>query len=253
MKRIYYNDKGFQIGNLLYVLLKAYSDRRKNIDSYVLRTGYYKFAEIFFPKTSELFSKANGLIIEEPGYFQISNRDFSSEDLDSFCETYLLKDVKEKSKSFDNKDITIAIRRTDFLAESRIKAYWYNSIKYIEDCLNLIKIKEKENFKNLSVRITSDDPEWCETVLSEHIKTNLNLNNITVEGQDIKNNFLQLFSCDKYFICPNSTYAYWVGYLLRLSNPEVETFVPDFNTTLIENGKQIADTRNWNIIKVEHF
>ena len=119
--------------------------------------------------------------------------------------------------------------------------------------MNLIKIKEKENFKSLSVRITSDDPEWCEAVLSEHLKTNFNLNNITVEGQDIKNNFLQLFSCDKYFICPNSTYAYWVGYLLRLSKPEVKTFVPDFNTTLIENGKQIADTRNWNIIKVEHF
>ena len=119
--------------------------------------------------------------------------------------------------------------------------------------MNLIKIKEKENFKNLSVRITSDDPEWCEAVLSEHLKTNFNLNNITIEKQDIKDNFLQLFSCDKYFICPNSTYAYWVGYLLRLSNPEVETFVLDFNTTLIENGKQIADTRNWNIIKVEHF
>ena len=87
MKRIYYNDKGFQLGNLLYLLLKAHSDRRKNIDSYVLRTGYYKFAEIFFPKTSELFSKANGLIIEQSSYFQISNKDFSSEDLDSFCET----------------------------------------------------------------------------------------------------------------------------------------------------------------------
>lgn len=197
MKRIYYNDKGFQLGNLLYLLLKAHSDRRKNIDSYVLRTGYYKFAEIFFPKTSELFSKANGLVIEQPGYFQISNKDFSSEDLDSFCKTYLLNEVKEQSKLFENKNITIAIRRTDFLAESRVKAYWYNSIKYIEDTLNIIKEKEKDNFDNLSIRITSDDPEWCETILSEHLKNNFNLNDITTDYFNKDEKYLGIMPLDE--------------------------------------------------------
>lgn len=79
------------------------------------------------------------------------------------------------------------------------------------------------------------------------------IEDIVVEKQDIRDNFLQLYSCDKYFICPNSTYCYWVGYLLRLGKPYVEVFVPNFNTTLIKNGEQIADVRNWTIIDVDRL
>ena len=64
-------------------------------------------------------------------------------------------------------------------------------------------------------------------------------------------NFLQLYSCDKYFISPNSTYCYWIGYLLRINKPNVQVFVPNFNTTLIDNGKQITDTRGWKTIEVD--
>ena len=50
--KVYYNDRGFQLGNLLFVLMQAHKDRLAGIEeSYVLRTGYFKFAQSFFPKT----------------------------------------------------------------------------------------------------------------------------------------------------------------------------------------------------------
>ena len=117
MKKIYYNDRGFQLGNLLYLLLQTHKDRTNNKESYVLRTGYYRFAITLFPKLEELFSKANGGVIDDFGYYQKHNIDFSSEDLDSFCKEYLAEEIVKLSENIENKDITIAIRRTDFLNE----------------------------------------------------------------------------------------------------------------------------------------
>ena len=38
--KVYYNDRGFQLGNLLFVLMQAHKDRLAGIEeSYVLRTG----------------------------------------------------------------------------------------------------------------------------------------------------------------------------------------------------------------------
>lgn len=63
--KVYYNDRGFQLGNLLFVLMQAYKDRLAGIEeSYVLRTGYFKFAQSFFPKTERLFGKAQGCELE---------------------------------------------------------------------------------------------------------------------------------------------------------------------------------------------
>ena len=114
-------------------------------------------------------------------------------------------------------------------------------------------IKEKEgNIFDLTIRITSDDTTWCKEELAPKLKTLFNFTNeIVVEDQEIQDNFLQLYATDKYFITPNSTYGYWVGYVLRVSTRNVQTFAPNFNTTLIENGRQIADTRDWILVDVD--
>lgn len=59
--KVYYNDRGFQLGNLLYLLLQAHKDRLDGIaDSYVLRTGYYAFAQTFFLKQLNYLVKQMG-------------------------------------------------------------------------------------------------------------------------------------------------------------------------------------------------
>ena len=250
--KVYYNDRGFQLGNLLFVLMQAHKDRLAGIEeSYVLRTGYFKFAQSFFPKTAELFGKAQGCELEPFDYYQVSGQDYDSDVLDSFCREYLLERVEELSNQFDNKNITIAIRRTDFLDGDRAEKYGYDAVKYVVDCLEIIKEKEGD-ISDLTIRITSDDTTWCKEELAPKLKVLFSFSNeIVVEEQDIQDNFLQLYATDKYFITPNSTYGYWVGYVLRVSARNVQTFAPNFNTTLIEDGRQIADTRDWILVDVD--
>ena len=221
-------------------------------ESYVLRTGYFQFAKTFFPKTAVLFSKANGIELEDFGYFQEAGVDYSSEELDSFCREYLIESVVAASAQFEEKNVTIAIRRTDFLNERNRKNYGYNAQLYIGSCLEKIAAIEGDNFQHLTIRITSDDVVWCREELVPFLHSQYHFENpIIVEEQDVQDNFLQLYSCNKYFICPNSTYCYWVGYILRLTKPFVKVFVPDFNTLLEQNGKQIADTRDWEVVSVD--
>lgn len=243
-----------QLGNLLYVLLQAHVDRFYDIDeSYVLKTGYFRLVQLMFPKTSELFSKGNGETLMPFGYFQRHNVDFDSKSLDDFCVNYLLEPVQAMSNDFKEYDISLAIRRSDYLTGDNKYYYGYDSIDYICKCFK--RISELEDLVKLTLRITSDDKDWCETYLRPYIYSTFGiaLENIIVEERDVRDNFLQLYSCSKYFICPNSTYGYWVGYLLRLGKPNVMTFVPNFNTTLISNGKQIADTRNWTVVDVNRY
>ena len=39
--------------------------------------------------------------------------------------------------------------------------------------------------------------------------------------------------------------------MLRVCDRNVQTFAPKFNTTLIEDGRQIADTRDWILVEVD--
>ena len=169
--KVYYNDRGFQLGNLLYLLLQAHKDRLDGIaDSYVLRTGYYAFAQTFFPKTAELFSKANGIELEDFGYFQILGEDYLPVHVDSFVTRYLQEPIQQLSREFEDKDITIAIRRTDFINQDRYKHYGYDMMQYVQDCLDRIAELEADNFQTMTIRITSDDVEWCREELVPTLK-----------------------------------------------------------------------------------
>lgn len=253
---IYDNNKGFQLGNLLYLLLQAHQDRYYGVDetSSVLRTGWFQLAQAMFPKTQVLFSKANGQTLYPFGYFQVHGTDFTSEALDSFCTEYLLDDTKEFASEFKDADICLAVRRTDYLQGKNLYYYGFDLFDYVFKTLSKIKeIEGVDCLRGLTLRITSDDSTWCADTLIPILqeKFGFNLDNIWLEESDRRDNFFQLFSCNNYLISPNSTYVYWVGYLLRLGRPNVQVFVPDFNTTLILGGKQIADTRGWICLPVD--
>lgn len=253
---IYYNDKGFQLGNLLYLLLQAHQDRYYKVDeqSSVLRTGWFQLAQAMFPKTMGLFSKANGETLYPFSYFQTSGIDFTSEALDSFCREYLLEPTKEQSSKYKKADICLAVRRTDYLKDKNLYYYGFDLFDYVFKSLNHIKEREGvEDLGELTLRITSDDSDWCIGHLVPKLQElyGLKVENIWLEQTDRRENFFQLFACKKYLISPNSTFVYWVGYLLRVANPFVQVFVPNFNTTLLSDGKQIADTRNWIVLPVD--
>lgn len=56
--KIYENNRGFQLGNLLYLLLQAHRDRMMGYEeSYVLRTGIFSLPKPFFQKPLSYFQK----------------------------------------------------------------------------------------------------------------------------------------------------------------------------------------------------
>ena len=253
---LYYNDKGFQLGNLLYLLLQAHQDRYYKVDenAAVLRTGWFQLAQAMFPKTMELFAKANGETLYPFSYFQTSGIDFTSEALDSFCKEYLLEPTLEQSRQYKKADICLAVRRTDYLKGKNLYYYGFDLFDYVFKALNYIKEQEQvEDLSRFTLRITSDDTEWCAVHLVSKLQDlyGFRVENVWLEQADRRENFFQLFACNKYLISPNSTFVYWVGYLLRVANPSVQVFVPNFNTTLLSEGKQIADTRNWIVLPVD--
>ena len=82
-------------------------------------------------------------------------------------------------------------------------------------------------------------------------KFGFSYDNVIIEDASAELNFYQLYSCSRFLISPNSTFVYWVGYLLKVSKPNVLVFVPNFNTVLLDDGKQIADTRGWELVDVD--
>lgn len=241
MVKIYYNDKGIQLGNLLYLCLQVYKDRKAGQEAYVLRNGWYKQASIMFPNLAPFFSKANGRMLTfiPESYFQKHGQDFTSLDLDSFCEEVLLPNIDSRISHIEKKDLVICIRRGDMYSPEQRNKYAFDIIKYVNTAL-------EGQYPKQSVRIVSDDIDWC--------KAKLNLNkfqDIEFSTTDRVDNFWQMLQTNKTLIIPNSTFAYWAAYLLRVKNNKVKIIAPNFNTYLLDNGKQIADTRAWNLIDVD--
>lgn len=239
--KIYYNDTGVQLGNLLYICLQVFKDRKEGKESGVLRGGCFRQAITMFPLLGDYFQKALGgeVVLTPKSYYQISGQDYSSQDLDEFCQEVLIPGIEEKIEHIEKKDIVICIRRTDMYAHHQINDYGFDNLTYVNEAL-------KNYDKTHSIRVVSDDIDWC--------KNNLNIAgyaDVEYCETDRVNNFWQMLRANKHLIVPNLTFAYWAGYILRVLDKNVLVTVPDFNTYLIEDGRQIADTRGWEIIPVK--
>lgn len=271
--RFYYNDKGFQLGNLLYVLLRAYKEQRRGINSRVLYTGYADQALSMFYREKENKSKYNLLNlftskenIEQDskkavnvGYYQRHNIDYTTEDINSFISDCILPSLPLKSVEgvtyyngvYPLFDCTLAIRRTDYTTVRSGTAYMYDVFDYLSKVFQDMRdyqssVGDITISSGLSLRITSDDVEWCRNFLLPWIKENdlglFNNSNIIVEDTDRVENFYQLLSTSKYFISPNSTFCFWVAYILRYLSPShYRIYVPDYFTSLVNGGRQIHD------------
>lgn len=240
MTKIYYNDKGVQLGNLLYLCLQVYKDRQKGEESYILKTGWYKQAIAMFPNLETYFNKANGkpVIPFKTSYYQKHGEDFTSQELDGFCTQVLLPGIDAIMNHIAKKDVVICVRRGDMYAEHQKYHYGFDVIDYVNTALKHVE-------KQQTVRIASDDIDWCH----EHLQLE-EFVNIEFCQTDRVDNFWQMVQTAQTLIIPNSTFAYWAAYLVRLLKPQVSIIAPNFNTYLIENGQQIADTRNWDLIDV---
>lgn len=240
------------------MLLRAYKERKRGINSQVVWGGYSEQAVSMFSRLIELFDTGNTFTNEhrgiQQGYYQKHGVDYSSELLDEFITKYMLTDTVSAISDIPQFDCTMAIRRADYLIIRDGTAYMYDTFDYLDKVFTSSKFLSRlGGSEGFTLRITSDDEDWCREVLVPWIESKYSglFSQIVVEHTDRVENFYQLLATSKVFVATNSTFTYWVGYILRLIDSSILTFVPDFNTVLIDSGRQIADVRGWDVVPVK--
>ena len=143
-----------------------------------------------------LSSQSNNIYID--GYWQ-SPKYFNNEKYFEFKYPILDSSLNLLEEIKNNESVMIHIRRGDYINN---KLSGCLGRDYIEKVINILPVKEYKFY------IFSDDIDWCYENLSD-IGFIVDNSHSGFKGS----NHLQLMSSCKYFIIPNSSFAWWSAYL----------------------------------------
>ena len=145
-------------------------------------------------------SRSKNLCIE--GYWQSPKYFDCRQDIFKFSNPLDDKSLNLAEEIESSNSVMINIRRTDFI-NNNFSGYFGR--EYVEKAMEKLDASEKYNFY-----IFSDDPDWCEENLSDLGKV------VDHSHKGFKfSNYLQLMMRCKYFIIPNSSFAWWSAYLSK--------------------------------------
>ncbi len=138
---------------------------------------------------------------------------------------------KNENTSFLNKidfnnSVCLNVRRADFLINPEHNVV---TLDYYKNAIS--EIEKKINSGNINYYIFSDDIEWCKKNF-KFIKTKHFVEH-AYAGYKFYN-YLYLMSCFKFFIIPNSTFAWWAAWLSTKENKVV--MVPERWSGLISEN-----------------
>lgn len=141
-----------------------------------------------------------------PSYF-----DNEIDDFDNFKYPIQENSIELMNRIENSNSIMVNVRRTDYVNNDYHGTYGRDYI--------LKALKKIGNTDNYEVFIFSDDIQWCEENISDLGTI------ITHEHKGYKfSNYLRLMSLCKWFILPNSSFAWWSAYL---SKTKIKVFYPE--------------------------
>ena len=131
------------------------------------------------------------------------------------------KTLKLAEKIRSSNSVCINVRRGDFInVENTRDMLGFVGIEYYRNSVDYLNAR----FEGLNYYIFSDEPEWCKRNIN-FIKGPIQFVTHDYAGEKFSD-YLQLMTLCKYYIIPNSTFAWWGAWLNR--NPDKIAIAPKF-------------------------
>jgi hypothetical protein len=172
--------------------------------------SYYKEKHFEFNNQTKNLRNPN-LYLEgywqSPKYFAESENEIKKSFVYNIDFDDSIMQMRDKILSEDS--ICINVRRGDFVNND---FHGTMGLNYYLDAINYLKLNLNANFK---IYVFSDDIKWCEQNLKFNYATEFV--NHSYKGYKFSSYLYLMQSC-KYFIIPNSSFAWWAAFLSDYSN-----------------------------------
>jgi hypothetical protein len=234
---------GLRLGNFLYVWLQAYVRSTPGSPAVALATtGMAPWLEAF-PELHKLTLDRREVRFidrrewDEKHLYQRFGTDFDAEDLAAFVSEFLAPRITPDLTG----TIVVNVRRGDYYTDFYEK-YAFDQVGYIADAMERIGT-------GATVKVVSDDPDWCKEHLDELLRRHGGT--VRYDVADPLQNFLTLCGASR-LIGSNSTFSYWGAYVANVIHPDATIIMPKFHGRMGE-GKTDAHQLDPRWIAVEGF
>lgn len=246
---------GLHFGNLLYIWMQAAIRQKRGASARVLDVaaadGWYEEfprsrQELVVPKNEVRF-RFNRIL----GTFQIMGKDHAAEDIDWFCQRYLLPEpgfqrfaesARERGLDQDS-TVTVNVRRGDYYSvpEHRAK-YGFDVRGFVMAALE----RQRSHAPFSKVFIISDGIDWCQEQLVPALKEQgLDVGYDT--SKDGARDFAHLGWANR-LILANSTFSYWGGYMATARTADSHVVAPAFHARAWNAGRSFHLHPAWDVV-----
>lgn len=238
----YHPQPNTRLANCLYLVLNCFKNSNdNNLYKFIVRREdcYKNLVDLNIHKycvDSSFFNRKKQRL---NGYYQNSLIDFNYDILMNFIDETISKSGIFKEKTpIDNK-IGLHIRCGDFLGKKVGSYYFIDRDIYLNNsCSELCNCSD-------TIDVFSDNITYCKSHYSDILYKYFR--NINFISNSIVDDLISM-SFYKYKILWNSTFSYWSGYIsdyIFRNDKQNIILVPDFQTSLCNDGRPISLLYNW--------
>lgn len=236
---------GLRFGNWLYLWMHAHAASAAGLPSLVLEAPGMRDWFDTFPGLDALTIERDQLrfhdrrVWNEGSRSQRFGEEFTREDLRHFISEIIAEHIPR-----DHSDtIVVNVRRGDYYAQPHLRErYGFDQVGYLKEALALAGPVR-------TIRLVSDDPQWCQENLAELFST---YSKETIyEPQGAIPNFLRVCG-GRRLIGTNSTFSYWGGYVADALHPDAQVIMPRFHARMDSSTDAHQLDPRWIIIDGHH-
>lgn len=250
--RVLWTPEGIGVGNFAYFWLQAYVRIQCGEPCRVRLTPAMAVWREWFPRVfSELVIADSDISFFNPrdriSYFQSYGSEFTASQLGSFIDRFLLSPAPfaQLVDKYRTEGVTINVRRGDYYSVPLYRGrYSFDVVEYLRAAIE----RASESAPVNSIRVVSDDPDWCRAKLgwlADVAPLTMPQAGTPVADQ------LAMLAGSRRLILTNSTFSYWGGYLATQVPDGAagdQVFAPWFHSRQSHGGAAYQLDPRWSVI-----